>query len=120
MLTNIVCLIKTIKRYDSLPIHACAKVLAVINRVERARSTVIVKHKYMLRCNHKIRINIMREICQFNFCRIKIFQNNWLHLTISMYVNSQHPPENFSISIKKISTNIKNLTPSQKNLNPPI
>ena len=34
--------------------------LTVINRVERARSIVIVKHKYMLMCNHKIRINIMR------------------------------------------------------------
>ena len=34
--------------------------LIVINRVERARSVVIVKHKYMLMCNHKIRINIMR------------------------------------------------------------
>ena len=65
MLTNIVCLIKTIKRYDSLPtfaakIHACAEVLTVINRVERALSIVIVKHKYMLMCNHKIRINITR------------------------------------------------------------
>ena len=67
MLTNIVCLIKTIKRYDSLPsfaakyTHACTEVLTVINRVERARSIVIVKHKYMLMCNHKIRINLMRS-----------------------------------------------------------
>ena len=41
-------------------IHACAEVLTVVNRVERARSIVIVKHKYMLMCNHKIHINIMR------------------------------------------------------------
>ena len=34
--------------------------LAVINRAERTRSIVIVKHKYMLMCNHKIRINKMR------------------------------------------------------------
>ena len=45
-------------------IHACAEVLAVINRVERAQSIVIVKHKCMLMCNHKIHINIMR--CSIN------------------------------------------------------
>ena len=44
----------------SSEIHACAEVLTVINRVERARSTIIVKHKYMLMCYHRIRINIMR------------------------------------------------------------
>ena len=59
------CPIKTIKRCDSLPtlaakyIHA-QNVLTVINRVERARSIVNVKHKYMLMCNHKVHINIMR------------------------------------------------------------
>ena len=31
----------------------------VINRAEHARFIVIIKHKYMLMCNHKIRINIM-------------------------------------------------------------
>ena len=65
MLTNIVCLIKTIKRYDSLPTvaakytHACTEVLTVINRVERTCALVIVKHKYMLMCNHKIRILVL-------------------------------------------------------------
>ena len=35
-------------------------VLTVIKRVERSRSIVIIKHKYMLMCNHKIRINLKR------------------------------------------------------------
>ena len=55
----IVCPINTIKSYDSLPTLAAKythahNVLTVIKRVELARSTVIVKHKYMLMCNHKI------------------------------------------------------------------
>ena len=33
--------------------------LTVTKRVERARSIVIIKHKYMLMCNHKIHINIV-------------------------------------------------------------
>ena len=67
MLTTIVCPIKTIKRYDSLPTlstkytHA-QNVLTVTKRVERSQSIVIIKHKYMLMCNHKIRINIVRRL----------------------------------------------------------
>ena len=65
MLTNIVCLIKTIKRYDSLPTLAAnythaQNVFTATKIVERTRSIVIIKHKYMLMCNHKIRINVMR------------------------------------------------------------
>ena len=53
------------KRYDSLPTTAAKytharNVLTATKRVERSRSIVIIKHKYMLMCNHKIRINIMR------------------------------------------------------------
>ena len=33
--------------------------LIVTKRVERSRSIVIIKHKYMLMCNHKICINLM-------------------------------------------------------------
>ena len=36
----------------------------VINRTEDAYSVVIIKHKYMLMCNHKIRISIM--LCLLN------------------------------------------------------
>ena len=36
----------------------------VINRAEYARSLVIIKHKYILKCNHKIVINIM--LCLLN------------------------------------------------------
>ena len=70
MLTTIVCPIKTIERYDSLPTLAAKytqaqNVLTVTNRVEHARSIVIVKHNtcsiaHQRMCNHKIRINIMR------------------------------------------------------------
>ena len=35
-------------------------VLTVTKRVERSRSIVIIKHKYMLMCSHKIHINLMR------------------------------------------------------------
>ena len=64
-MTTIVCPIKTITRYDSLPTFAskythAQNVLTVTKRVERAQSIVIIKHKYMLMCNHKIRINLMR------------------------------------------------------------
>ena len=31
----------------------------VINRAERALATEIIRHQYMLMCNHKIHINIM-------------------------------------------------------------
>ena len=48
--------------------------LTVINRVERARSIVIVKHKYMLMCNHKIRINIMRCLRNSTYVRREIGQ----------------------------------------------
>ena len=69
-------------RYDSLPttaakyVHA-QNVLTVTKRVERSRSIVIIKHKYMLMCNQKIRQNIVRrlrnstirrEIGQWIFC----------------------------------------------------
>ena len=59
--------IKTITRYDSLPTlstkytHA-RNVLTLTKRVERSQSIVIIKHKYMLMCNHKNRINIMRRL----------------------------------------------------------
>ena len=53
-----------ITRYDSLPTLAAythaRNVLTVTKRVERSRSIVIIKHKYMLMGNHKIRINLMR------------------------------------------------------------
>ena len=39
-------------------------VLTVTKRVERSRSIVIIKHKYMLMCNHKIRINL--KLCLRN------------------------------------------------------
>ena len=64
-MTTIVCPIKTITRYDSLP-RVAAKytharnVSIVTKRVERSRSIDIIKHKYMLMCNHKIHINLMR------------------------------------------------------------
>ena len=56
---------KTITRYDSLPTLAAKytharNVLTVTKRVERLQSIVIIKHKYMLMCNHKIRINLKR------------------------------------------------------------
>ena len=61
----IVCPIKTIGRYDSLTTLAtkythAQNVLTVTKRVERTQSIVIIKHKDMLMCNHKICINIMR------------------------------------------------------------
>ena len=64
-MTTIVCPIKTITRYDSLPTIAAKyahaqNVLTVTKRVERSRSIVTIKHKYMLMCNHKIHINLMR------------------------------------------------------------
>ena len=64
-MTTIVCPIKTITRYYSLATLAAKythaqNVLTVANRVERSRSIVIIKHKYMLMCNLKIRINLMR------------------------------------------------------------
>ena len=54
-----VCPIKTLTRYDSLPTVAAKytharNVLTVTKRDERSRSIVIIKHKYMLMCNHKI------------------------------------------------------------------
>ena len=63
-MTTIVCPIKTIRRYDSLPTLAAKPthaqtVLTVTKKVERARSIVIIKHKCMPMCNHKIHINIM-------------------------------------------------------------
>ena len=64
-MTIIICPIKTITSYNSLPTTAAKytharNVLTVTKRVERSRSIVIIKHKYMLMCNHKIRINLMR------------------------------------------------------------
>ena len=60
-----ICPIKTITRYYSLPTTAAKythaqNVLTVTKSVERSRSIVIIKHKYMLMCNHKIQINLMR------------------------------------------------------------
>ena len=65
IIDNTVCPIKTITRYDSLPTIAAKythakNVLTVTKRMERSRSIVITKHKYMLMCNPKIRINLMR------------------------------------------------------------
>ena len=64
MLTTIVCPIKTITKYDSLPTIAAKythaqNVFTVTKRVKRSQSIVIIQHKYMLMCNHKIRINLM-------------------------------------------------------------
>ena len=64
-MTIIVCPIKTITRYYSLPTLAAKythaqNVLTVAKRVERSQSIVIIKHKYMLMCNHTIHINLMR------------------------------------------------------------
>ena len=50
--------LKTIKTIAAKYTHA-QNVLTVTKRVERSRSIIIIKHKYMLMCNHKIRINIM-------------------------------------------------------------
>ena len=66
-MTTIVYPIKTITRYHSLPTLAAKykqaqNVLTVAKRMERSRSIVIIKHKYMLMCNHKIRINIVRRL----------------------------------------------------------
>ena len=55
-------------------IHTCAEVLTVINRAERARAIVIVKHNYMLMCNHKIRLNIMHSN---NRIDVAIIHNVW-------------------------------------------
>ena len=60
-----ICLINTITRYDSLPTLAAKytharNVLTVTKRVERSQSIVFIKHKFMLMCNHKIHINLMR------------------------------------------------------------
>ena len=51
---------KEIRQFTNNNIYTCAEVLTIINRVQCARSIEIVKHKYMLMCNHKIRKNIMR------------------------------------------------------------
>ena len=54
-------------RYDSLPTIAAKytraqNVLTGAKRVERSQSIVTIKHKYMLMCNHKIHINLMRSL----------------------------------------------------------
>ena len=59
ILKSIVCPIKTIRRSDNLPTLAAKythaqNVFPLLTRVERSRSIVIIKHKYMLMCNHKI------------------------------------------------------------------
>ena len=50
---------------DNRPISQTVFMLSIaINRAEHVRATVIIKHNYMLMCNHKIVINIM--LCLFN------------------------------------------------------
>ena len=38
-----------------------------INRAEHVCATVIIKHNYMLMCNHKIAINIMLCLCNSTY-----------------------------------------------------
>ena len=90
-------------------IHTCAEVLTVIKRVERARSIIIVQHKYMLMlmCNYKSRINIMRCLgnsivrrkigqwhpTQWHYnsvyqCHVTLFYcNHWVHTLALTLVN---------------------------------
>ena len=57
----------------------------VINKAEHALAIKIVKHKYMLRCKHKIRINIMlcsshSTAAEFRFqTQRTIGQHKWMH-----------------------------------------
>ena len=64
MLTRERCLSHgTLARYEDKeyrPISQTVFMLSIaINRAEHVCATVIIKHNYMLMCNHKIVINIM-------------------------------------------------------------
>ena len=112
-MTTIVCPIKTITRYYSLHTLAAKythaqNVLAVAKRVERSRSIVIIKHKYMLMCNHKIRINLMRclknstarrEIGQLgnilgHFSKLFLLALPWIEYIV-FYKHSKHSQGTF-------------------------
>ena len=101
---------KTITRYYSLPTLAAKythaqNVLTVAKRVERSRSIVIIKHKYMLICNHKIRVNLMRclrnitarrEIGQLNVppisksCANSFFERSFMYAAPTLWNNLSH------------------------------
>ena len=52
-------------RFTNRPISQTVFMLSIaINRAEHVCATVIIKHNYMLMCNHKIVINIM--LCLLN------------------------------------------------------
>ena len=51
-------------KYIDLFHRPCFMLSIAINRAEHACATVIIKHGYMLMCNHKIVINIM--LCLLN------------------------------------------------------
>ena len=54
-----------LKNKGNGPISQTVFMLSIaINRAEYVRATVIIKHNYMLMCNHKIVINIM--LCLLN------------------------------------------------------
>ena len=114
-MTTIVCPIKTITRYycNSLPTLAAKythwqNVLIVAKRVERSRSIVIIKHKYMLMCNHNIRINLMRclrnsttrrEIGQcelillVNYCKLNSLSDDipFVYVNCIIVIGPEHP-----------------------------
>ena len=51
--------------YSNRPISQTVFMLSIaINRAEHVCATVIMKHNYMLMCNHKVVINIM--LCLLN------------------------------------------------------
>ena len=53
------------KVFNNRPISQTVFMLSIaINKAEHAGATVIIKHNYMLMCNHKIVINIM--LCLLN------------------------------------------------------
>ena len=58
-------LINKYKQYADRPISQSVFILLIaINRAKHVYATVIIKHNYMLMCNHKIVINIM--LCLLN------------------------------------------------------
>ena len=55
----------TLKSFGHQPISQTVFMLSIaINRANHVCATVIIKHNYMLMCNHKIDINIM--LCLLN------------------------------------------------------
>ena len=56
---------KLLVKVNNRPISQTVFMLSIaINRAEHVCATVIIKHNYMLMCNHKIVINIM--LCLLN------------------------------------------------------